>query len=192
MYYQIDEFGFFESLEIGVRRYSSLGEVVIAGDLNARCGNRLDFIQPNGNIENFIPTIDCNDLESKYADLKPRESRDKVCNSSDVKLLDICKSPDLRIANGRIGDDTNTGDYTFLSSKGSGLIDYVLMSESLFPYVSSFIIHDLYDCSSHVLVQVSFTVQIDTTHTEQGKVNIEKKNIWNPSMAQEFKEKNAT
>ena len=133
---------FFESLEIGVRRYSSLGEVVIAGDLNARCGNRLDYIQPNGNFENFIPTIDCNDLESEYAELKPRESRDKVCNSSGVELLDICKSTDLRIANGRIGDDANVGDYTFLSSKGSSLIDYVLMSESLFPYVSSFIIHD--------------------------------------------------
>ena len=80
------------------------------------------------------------------------------------------------------------GDYTFLSSKGSSLIDYVLMSESLFPYVSSFIIHDLYDCSSHVPVQVSFKVQIDTTNIEQGNVNIEKL-IWDPSRAQEFKEK---
>ena len=33
-----------------------------------------------------------------------------------------------------------------------------------------------------------FKVQIDTTHIEQGNVNIEKL-IWDPSRAQEFKEK---
>ena len=38
-------------------------------------------------------------------------------------------------------------DSSLFSTRGNILIDYVLMSKSVFPYISTFKVHDLYSCS---------------------------------------------
>ena len=50
VYFKSHEYGFFETLESGIRKYAVLGKIGIIGDLNARYGNRSDSIQ---NIEDF-------------------------------------------------------------------------------------------------------------------------------------------
>ena len=42
--YTAHDIGFLESLKLNVRKYSSVGNVSIIGDLNARCGQRNDYI----------------------------------------------------------------------------------------------------------------------------------------------------
>ena len=56
-----------------------------------------------------------------------------ICNASGIKLLDICYSTDLKIVNGKVGDDTGIGQYTFMSANGQILIDYSLTSQDIFP-----------------------------------------------------------
>ena len=53
---------------------------------------------------------------------------DTECNSSGIKLLDICHSTHLRIVNGRIGSDAGISHFAYMSSTGESLIDYVIMS----------------------------------------------------------------
>ena len=48
----------------------------------------------------------------------------------------LCKELDVHIVNGRCGYDC--GNYTFISSQGKSLIDYVLTSPSLFNYILDF------------------------------------------------------
>ena len=64
--------------------------------------------------------------------LPERVSMDTVCNSSVIKLLDICHSTDLRIVNGRIGSDAGIGHSTYMSPTGESLIDYAIMSQDIF------------------------------------------------------------
>ena len=57
-------------------------------------------------------------------------SDDTICNASCIKLLYICKNTDVRIVNGRIGDES--GRYTFLANTGKNVIDYAIVSCTLF------------------------------------------------------------
>ena len=96
-------------LELGIRKYSTYGKIGIMGDLNARCGTNDDFILETDVFEKYIPFID-NSNDEEIISINNRSSLDKICNASGVKLLDICKSTDIRIVNGRIGDDLNIGN----------------------------------------------------------------------------------
>jgi len=60
-------------------------------------------------------------------------SDDTSCNASCIKLLDICKSSNLRIVNSRIGDES--GRYTFIANTGKSVIDYAIVSCTLFPII---------------------------------------------------------
>ena len=101
------EVGYFELLEQYYHKYSQLGKVSIIGDLNSRCGHKSDIIINTDDYDRFIPVIDSHVDENLTFNLPERFSQDNVCNSSGQKLLDLCHSSDLRIVNGRIGDDAH-------------------------------------------------------------------------------------
>ena len=52
------------------------------------------------------------------------------------RLLDLCKSADLLIANGRSGDDKDIGEFTCVTSRGRSVVDYLLLSLYDFDCVS--------------------------------------------------------
>lgn len=157
VYYNNHEIGYFELLEQGIRKYSNLGQIAICGDLNSRCGNRNDILFDDENLVNFIPTVDIDDLDQiQKHNLPARRSLDNVCNSSGLKLLDLCQSCNLCIVNGRKGDDAGIGNITYMSSKGQSVIDYVIADSELFDNIENFIVHDFYSFSSHAPIQIDF------------------------------------
>ena len=72
-------------------------EIVLVGDFNARTGNENDTITPDKSDELF----DINFTTPPPA----RNSRDTDMDQRGKDILDVCKSADLRIINGR-----KTGD----------------------------------------------------------------------------------
>ena len=84
-----------------------------------------------------------------------RSSFDKSVNTSGLKLLQLCKSSNLRIVNGRVGDDAADGQFTYMSTAGCSLIDYAIFPCNLFSIISNFIVHDFRISSSHLPIQVS-------------------------------------
>ena len=68
----------------------------------------------------------------------PRNNTDAVVNSNGRLLVDSCKETGLRIANGRVGQDANIGECTYMDRNGSSLIDYILMSQNMLDMFSSF------------------------------------------------------
>ena len=50
-------------------------------------------------------------------------------------FIDMCRQTGLRILNGRVGNDLTIGKCTFVGSRGSSLIDYVLASEDIFMFL---------------------------------------------------------
>jgi len=158
VYYASHNTGFFESLEQKIRTYQTQGEIVVMGDLNSRIGERSDYIQNIDAFNEFIPEIDKENCNTSEEDIPLRFTMDKNVNTSGLKRLDICKSSDLKIVNGRIGSDAGIGSYTYYSTAGNSLIDYVFMSYTLFNNVDNFIVHDIYSCSSHVPIELDITV----------------------------------
>ena len=86
-------------------------------------------------------------------DVLQRFSEDKGhTNNNGLLLLDFCKQTGLRIMNGRVGADKGLGKYTFVGSRGSSVVDYVLSSQDLFKSISHFEVHDPNIISDHCLI----------------------------------------
>ena len=135
-----------------VNYFSQKGRVLICGDLNARVGNgsRHDFIINVRNINQI-------DEEAYIPDLPLRHVfKDTVTNTHGVKLLDMCKACSLRIANGRLHNDKNVGEFTFHNKNGSSVIDYLLLKENDFTCINDFKVELLYEWSDHV--PISFEI----------------------------------
>ena len=97
-------------------------------------------------------------------DVGARVSCDKKAPSQQGwKLLNFCKATSLRICNGRLGTDNGVGNYTFHSTRGSSVVDYVLCYHSFFCRFSRFdVAYTLQSISDHSVV--SFSLNICTDH----------------------------
>ena len=90
----------------------------------------------------------------------PRGNMDKGTNSYGDRLLELCQSVPLRICNGRIFGDT-VGCYTCYKHNGQSIVDYCLVSPSLYDKISSFVVNELLSdlsdhCSCVVTLKTSF------------------------------------
>ena len=73
----------------------------MAGALNSRTGTRRDYIICDRYIDSMDDDEYSPDVHSN------RLSMDNGRNSHGLKRLDLCKSNSLRIANGRLSDNTD-------------------------------------------------------------------------------------
>ena len=187
VYFKNHDTDFFEQLEQGVRIYSELGNTIIVGDLNARTGCKDDFSLPSDMFETYIPSVIADETDPVTC-ISCRKSEDSICNASGTKLLDLCKSTDLRIVNGRVGDDDGIGRYTFLANTGKSVIDYVISSQCIFSLFSNFIVHDSYSWSPHRPVQLNVCVNYDRPVDNVDPPVYVDKIFWNVERVDEFKE----
>ena len=157
-YYKIAEMDPFETLESGVRRYSDLGEILVLGDLNARSADRKDFAMDIDIFDKYIDSVNGIDMFYSVQQLLPRASIDKEVNASGEKLLDLCKSSNLMICNGRMFNGADVGHFTFMSEKGCSLIDYALVTPNLVSQISGFSVRELFHNSPHSPIELSIRV----------------------------------
>ncbi|CAG2186198.1 unnamed protein product [Mytilus edulis] len=123
-----------------------LGSLVLTGD-------KLDYIKDDSlDINNFAQTNLLPD-EYKIDNCFNRYSCDKVVNGQGINLLDLSTSSSLRILNGRyIGDIM--GNFTCMTSNGSSVVDYAIVSESLLSSVEYFKTHEFNYLSDHVKIEI--------------------------------------
>ena len=99
------------------------------GDFNARTGKYADFIDADDFLSNLFEfddsLLEFYNSSNLFNDLpniaRERTSQDGICNKEGKALLDMCKTNNLLILNGRCGSDKNTGALTF---RDRSLIDY--------------------------------------------------------------------
>ena len=103
------------------RQFNQKGEIILQGDFNARTGKEDDFIPK----DKFDDIFGIENEETNF----PRNSEDgKVCERGAL-LLDLCKSGDYRICNGRKPGDL-FGKFTSIQWNGSALVDYTITPSS--------------------------------------------------------------
>ena len=71
--------------------------------------------------------------------------------------------------NGRVRKDTGVGQYTFVGSRGSSVVDYILASHSLLKFAKEFEVHELNILSDHCLISCNFEFFIQQNLNTQTK-----------------------
>ena len=139
-----------------ISKYSSLGTILLMGDLNSRTGTEPDYIvyDINNNDRHTIPLP--NDYVKDYA--TPRQNRDTAINAQGNTLLEMCKESKLRILNGRkVGD--SFGNFTFYNSNGQSTVDYFIASECLYDQVDFFNVLPPNEFSDHCILWCSLNIR---------------------------------
>jgi hypothetical protein len=87
-------------IEKDIIKHQDYGNIMLCGDFNARVGCENYCITKDNN--NFNPSFDCYVSDSA----RPRMSQDKITDTRDNHLIDICVGNQLRILNGRLAGDS--------------------------------------------------------------------------------------
>lgn len=172
------DFDFFEEIENGIEKFSKVGKTYITGDLNSRTAQLLDILE-------FDKYLDVNDNDKIYDDdnnddfflheeiLPIRHNKDHVIDNNGRKLIALCKSTDHIIANGRLFNDKD-GNYTFCSSRGLSVTDYLLVNKFNVDSITEFEILNWNNFSDHAALYFSFQT---TCTSEAEKITDNTKHI---------------
>ena len=163
-----NDFG--EALSEEIRFFDKKGTTLVQGDLNARTGNLKDFIEfDKMDFEEFEEGEDVGiGIGSELAQ-NLRNSEDKTVNKRGKELIDICKSYDMLIMNGRKIGDT-VGKFTSHQYNGSAVVDYVLSPSRFAQNVSKFSVGTFIPwlsdhCSLHTTLMLSYSKPSKDTNT---------------------------
>ena len=146
------------------------------GDFNARTGVANDVVTidesvvlSTGTDADLFDSFDSNDKAELLGIDLTRHSQDKVVNGNGIELLRCCKIADLKILNGRFGQDSGVGSFTCSNANGSSVVDYAVASTSLLPDVTNFRVDVQDKCLSDIHCSLSLSLSIqgdDLCHKE--------------------------
>ena len=160
--------------------------LLICGDFNGRTGTEADYVIFDNARNN--PTLPDNyelDVELQ------RFSQDHIINRNGRNLLQFCKAHNLRLCNGRFGDDKGVGKFTYIGHNGKSVIDYVIMSPSLIHSITRFYVDEPNILSDHCAVYFSLRTITKADDITDNRINagkhISKKYVWDSEKADDFK-----
>ncbi|MEW8547303.1 MAG: hypothetical protein AB2693_27665, partial [Candidatus Thiodiazotropha sp.] len=136
-----------------INTYKDKGRILLCGDLNARTGQELDFIQKDD--DRHLP------LDTSYiidTNISQRKSEDTKIDERGKQLLDLCISGRLRILNGRSTGDSY-GKFTCQKPTGASVVDYVILSEELIKEIIYFHVHPFKPMFSDCHSKISFNLK---------------------------------
>ena len=139
-----------EKIEEDIIKYSKIGDIMLMGDINARTSNAPDYICGDSDIA--IPI---------YIDdtIPPRNSLDRVLDNRGKHLLEICIQSHLCILNGRCLGDT-LGNFTCHNYNGSSVVDYSIVSETLYKNIIYFNVEKFNgSLSDHCMINTLLEIQ---------------------------------
>ena len=142
--------------------------ILLMGDFNSRTGIIEDLISIDDVVstacgivlaENYI-------FESKHkleclGMTTEKHNLDTVVNNNDYKLIELCKGLDMKIINGRFGNDQGAGDFTCQNASGKSVVDYAIASTFLFQKLINFQIDTFDKCLSDVHTPIWVTLKFD-------------------------------
>ncbi len=80
----------------------------------------------------------------------------------------------------------DTDQYTYMSMRGNSVIDYFIMSHTLFDSVTDFSVHNLYSCSPHTPIQLNLKTGLWQNRHTSASVTV-KKLVWDQTKVTNYK-----
>ena len=133
---------FFEQIEWVIERYKLRGKVFVIGDWNARTSIEPDFIV-------FDKYLDNDSAVEPFFRGSDRVNKDHVLDTHGKRIIDLCKSTNLLIGNGRLHSDSGIGEFTFINHNGMSTVDYILLEYNNFSLIKDFNIMPINEFSDH-------------------------------------------
>ena len=176
----------FEELENDIDIFSSQGSILLIGEVNTTTGKYSDSVCKEGN--NLIT----NDQSEFSLCPTQRNSFDNEFNSHGKRLLEICKSADPRILNGRVSGDS-LGRVTFHDKNVVNVVDYAVCDQDLLSHVANFVLKEPLHLSDHgpitTLLNINKKTNYNHTILEGGTLTpLPKQFLWQNDSAQKFKD----
>ena len=118
---------------------------------------------------------------------KQRNSKDKIINNEGKKLLEICKTNNLIILNGRCGKDKCAGEIMF---REKSVIDYSIASVNCLSFIEGFSISEQ-DClysNGHSLLSTVLKLKYKIRNIKNSKTKVirNKRLKWNQNKSKNF------
>jgi exonuclease III len=151
---------------------------ILLGDFNSRTGRMTDCLIVDNIISEALDFTDemrqelFNEQAMYTNRIDPvRFSQDSTVDKYGGRLLNMCKSLNLYILNGRVGSDKGVGHVT---CRDASLVDYVIASADMFEIVKTFEVlpFDPMVSDCHNPVTLSFNVSNNSLHGSNNKLNI--------------------
>ena len=185
------DFDFYEEIEKGIEHFKNMGKTFIVGDLNSRTGQLSDILEFDKYLdieEDFDDeNIEYNKLLSPTQKVCPvRKNEDKVIDSYGRKLINLCKTTDHAIANGRLCSDQN-GNFTFCSIRGLSVTDYLLTHKFNLDSLHSFQILDYSNFSDHAPIYFTFLRKPTAKQNKSSADVFEQKIVFNEEKIADYK-----
>ena len=117
-------------------------QLCLMGDFNARTGQLSDNIRIDDHDDLIANDLFFDNDDNSVTDCSlstPRVNSDKHINNRGRRLIELCRSLNLIIMNGRYGKDSQVGKKT---CKNSSTVDYVIISAHCIESVSDFAVMD--------------------------------------------------
>ena len=175
--YNVYDVDLFRKLETEIGLYSQKGDVYLIGDLNSRTGGKKDFIVDDSELLDFEDTFSI-DTPMRRCSLDRGSNRFGDC------LLDLCKSLNIKILNGRLF--LNTDKMTCFTANGESVVDYVVTSQNKFTSISDMQVHDFNEFSIHA--PIIFSLKIGTERSNITDATYRTVHRWDENLKKEFVE----
>ena len=171
----------FEQLELDIAKYKQFGQkVFLLGDMNSRSANESDCLD-------FDRYLDDEDTFLNDIILQPRVDSDHVLDTHGRRLLLLCQTSGLFIANGRVHEDRSIGAHTFMSLNGMSTVDYLIANPSDLKSLSNFKILNFNEFSDHAPVFLSLPRNLSRKPAPKQAARTELKIVYDESKAALFR-----
>ena len=146
--------------------------IILIGDFNARSGTMSDIIAEDNAVDSDHSVSLSNIFDSlEYLRLLDidisRHNQDTVRNKNGHQLIECCKTADIKIVNGRLGSDAKKGSFTCVNANGKSVIDYVITSSNLLPYIGDFKVQPLDKCLSDAHCSIEVILNSKSNHSTE-------------------------
>ena len=124
----------------------------------------------------------------------PRANQDRCLNANGTLLLEFCKRSGFHIVNGRVGEDSEFGKCTYVGSRGTSLIDYVIADQALFKFFTKFCVNCANILSDHCELNfaMDFNMSCCDMHEQEGEdcsnIKCKGKYVWDKDKTNVFLE----
>ena len=155
----------FDNLSHDIAQYKLEGkQILLLGDLNARTSNFKDFLDVSEDKYNNPINLSCeiNDVRNGF---------DGESNKSGHLLLDLCKSQNLRIVNGRTTGDSYGRFTSYNVNGGASVVDYAIVPDDQFNKVDSFVVRPPNLLSDHCQIIAWIDTKRNDTFSEPTSTN---------------------
>ena len=176
----------FEELSADIANFCDLDTpLIITGDLNSRIAGELDNYVSSSEGDSHI------EASIKSHLIPKRNNCDRILNAHGKKIIEICRTFNCSVLNGRFPGDPY-GLFTFYDPNlGASTVDYSICSQVFFKHIKNFMILPQNELSDHckVVTEINQVITLPTLPVGDNYAWITRKNIfkWGDEKCSEFK-----